>query len=47
MTSLSIPANESDLYVRPADRSGIIIQGDNKWKTIIENANKNNATRGT
>ena len=22
----------------PADRSGIIIQGDNKWKTIIQNA---------
>ena len=25
----------------PADRSGIIIEGDNKWKTIIENASKN------
>lgn len=24
----------------PADRSGIIIQGDNKWKTIIQNAVK-------
>ena len=24
----------------PADRSGIIIEGNNKWKTIIENASK-------
>jgi putative transposase len=24
----------------PAERCGIIIEGENKWKTIIENASK-------
>ena len=27
----------------PADRSGIIIEGNNKWKTIIENASQKNS----
>ncbi len=30
----------------PADRAGIEIRGDNKWKTIIENTSKS-PTRNT
>ena len=26
----------------PADRAGIIIQGENKWLTIIQNASRKN-----
>jgi len=24
----------------PADRAGILVEGENKWKTIIQNASK-------
>jgi putative transposase len=28
----------------PAEKSGILVQGDDKWKTLIQNAMKNNST---
>ncbi len=36
-----IRPHESLNGATPADRAGIKVEGENKWKTIIQNASKN------